>query len=563
MGRIRVLDRSTAMLIAAGEVVERPASVVRELVDNSIDALASRIRVEIEQGGRRLIRVRDNGTGMSHEDARLAFESHATSKIASAADLGRITTLGFRGEALPSIARVAKVTMLTRERDALEGTKVVVEGGRLVEHAPAGCPPGTSVQVERLFFNTPARRKFLRSSATETSAVASLLTRYMLAFPEIHFEFVRDGRATVVPAAEPKARIARLYGARVAGKLHEFSAERGECRVHGFVSPPELARATRAEQYLFVNRRYVRSRLLSEALAEACRSLLPQGRHPMVFVFLELPPEQVDVNVHPAKLEVKFRAEDRLRELLSEALAEALRGSRKSPAAEPRQQVLGAGAGARAAGVPAEHRVREAAASYRAQRAEHAPEELRALAQLHATYILAESSRGLVLIDQHAAHERVLFERFMKELQQGRLRKQELLAPVLVELSPREGALLEENLDMLTELGLEIERFGEGSYIVKAVPAALGDAPKEEVSQVVRSLVDAVAVKDERRRREEAVYRIACRNAVKAGEHLTIEEMETLISQLRRCTSPATCPHGRPTMFCLELREIERRFGRS
>ncbi len=556
MPRIRVLDRRTAMLIAAGEVVERPASVVRELVDNSIDAGATRIRVEIQDGGKKLIRVKDNGIGMSHEDALLAFRSHATSKISSADDLLRITTLGFRGEALPSIARVSKVTLLTRERDALEGTKVVVEGGRVVEHSPAGCPPGTSVQVERLFYNTPARRKFLKGRAAETSAVASLLTKYLLAFPEIHFEFVKDGRSTVFPASGQRSRIARLYGAGVAEKLREFSFEHGSCRVHGFVSPPELARATRAEQYLFVNRRYVRTRLLPAAIDEASHGMVQGGRHLMVFAFLELPPEQVDVNVHPAKVEVRFRDEEALREVLTRALREALRGGEVS---EPRQLSLPASPVHRSSAPPGE--VRESRAEYAPSHAEPL-QELRPLAQLHATYILAESPSGLVLVDQHAAHERVLFERFLRQLEEGRVKRQRLVSPALLELSPREAALLEENLEHIEELGLEIERFGERTYLVKGVPAALVEQGREEVAQVVRSLIDACAIREEKRRREEMVYRIACRRAVKAGEHLTPEEMQALLRQLRSCRHPETCPHGRPTMLRLELREIERRFGR-
>ncbi|NOZ58703.1 MAG: DNA mismatch repair endonuclease MutL [Euryarchaeota archaeon] len=561
MPRIRVLSESVASRIAAGEVVERPASVVKELVENSLDAEAGRIVIEIRDGGKSYIRVSDDGVGMSREDARLAFERHATSKISSFSDLYAVRTLGFRGEALPSIASVARVTMETRERGSLEGTRIVVEGGEVLSLEASGCAFGTSVVVERLFFNTPARRKFLKSAAAEGSAVVATLTRYLLAFPEVHFEFFREGRRSIVaPRAGLRGRLAQLYGRSTAEQLRKLELERGGYRIHGFVSPPSLTRASRAEQYLFVNRRYVRSSLLRDALAEAYHTLLPKHRHPLAFIFLELPPERVDVNVHPAKIEVKFKEEEKLRSLLVEAISEALH--QRSPAKpEPRQLSL------EVERAPVRGVVKEAKPEYGSERKAGARalffRQLRPLGQLHNTYILAESSSGLVLIDQHAAHERVLFERFKAQLERRELEKQQLVSPALIELSPREAAVLEENLSFIADLGFEVEKFGERSYLVKAVPLFLGSAVgAEEVREVLHSLIEVGSLGDVERRREEMIYRVACKNAVKAGDYLSMEEMRSLLAHLSRTSRPETCPHGRPTMVTLGLEEIERRFSR-
>ncbi|WP_457555640.1 DNA mismatch repair endonuclease MutL [Candidatus Pyrohabitans sp.] len=560
MPRIRVLDENVASRIAAGEVVERPASVVKELVENSLDANAARIVVEIRDGGKSYIRVRDDGTGMSREDALLAFERHATSKISSFSDLYSVRTLGFRGEALPSIASVARVTLETKEKHSAEGTRVVVEGGELLCTEPSGCAPGTSVVVEKLFFNTPARRKFLKSTSAEGSAVVGTLTRYLIAFPEVHFEFFKDGRRSIIaPKAKLKERLAQLYGRSTAEQLREVELEHSGYRIHGFISPPGLSRASRAEQYLFVNRRYVRSSLLRHALAEAYHTLLPKHRHPLAFIFIDLPPERVDVNVHPAKIEVKFREEERLRSLLVEALEEALaqRGKVKPAPEQLRLEVERVPPGA----------VREPKHEYKAKRGQQPGalffRQLRPLGQLHSTYILAESGSGLVLIDQHAAHERVLFERFKMQLKQKKLERQRLVSPALVELTPREAAVLEENLELISELGFEVEKFGERSYLVKAVPLFLGSSVgAEEVRDVVHSLIKVGGLKDMDRRREEMIYRVACRNAVKAGDFLSVEEMRSLLAHLSRTSRPETCPHGRPTMVTLELEEIERWFRR-
>jgi|Deesub1362B_J571_1020462.scaffolds.fasta_scaffold01701_9 DNA mismatch repair protein MutL len=565
MPRIRVLSESIASKIAAGEVVERPASVVKELVENSLDASATRISVEIRDGGKSYIRVSDDGIGMSSEDARLAFERHATSKISSFEDLYAVRSLGFRGEALPSIASVAKVTLETRERDSLEGTRIVVEGGKVLSLEPKGCAPGTSVVVEKLFFNTPARRKFLKSSAAEGNAVVATLTRYLLAFPEVHFEFFREGKRSIVaPRGSMRERLALLYGKDVAKQLLDVKLEREGYRIYGFVSSPSLSRASRAEQYLFVNRRYVKSRLLSLALDEAYHTLLPKQRHPLAFIFLELPPERVDVNVHPAKIEVKFKEEEKLRAFLVEALREALLSRTEGKEARPHQLSL------EVERAPARSVVKEAKPEYapKPEQKERSYSlffrQLKPLAQLHNTYILAESSEGLVLIDQHAAHERVLFEKFKAQLKQKKLEKQRLVSPAIIELSPREAAILEENLELISELGFEIENFGERSYLVKAVPLFLGRAvKKEEIYEIVHSLIEAGSLKNSERRREEMIYRVACKNAVKAGDYLSKDEMHALLAHLSRTSQPATCPHGRPTAVTFDLREIERRFKRS
>ncbi|WP_456475082.1 DNA mismatch repair endonuclease MutL [Candidatus Pyrohabitans sp.] len=560
MPKIRVLSKSVVSKIAAGEVVERPASVVKELVENSLDASASRIVVEIRHGGRSYIRVADDGIGMSREDARLAFERHATSKISSFADLYAVNSLGFRGEALPSIASVSKVTMETRERHSLEGTRVVVEGGEVLSLEARGCAPGTSVVVEELFFNTPARRKFLKSDATEAREIATTLTRYLLAFPEVHFEFFKDGRRSIAaPKGSMRDRLALLFGRDTGRQLREVALESEGYRIHGFVSPPSLNRASRREQYLFVNRRFVKSRLLSAALDEAYHTLLPRHRHPLAFIFLELNPAMVDVNVHPAKIEAKFKEGDRLRALLTEAIREALREPAKAQEAKPRQLSLTVERS------PAGGAVREARVEYAPQPKKSRPHlQLKPLAQLHNTYILAESSDGLVLIDQHAAHERVLFERFRAQLEEAKLERQELLSPALIELSPREAALLEENLELISELGFEIESFGDRSYLVKVVPLFLGEVVRrEEIYEIVDSLIEAGSLRQREQRREEMIYRIACKNAVKAGDYLSMEEMHALLAQLARTSRPETCPHGRPTMVTFDLKEIERRFKRS
>jgi DNA mismatch repair protein MutL len=697
MSKIRVLSDHVANQIAAGEVVERPASVAKELVENSIDAGALRVEVDVEAGGRRLLRVSDDGSGMTRDDAVLAFERHATSKITTAEDLSRVSTLGFRGEALASIASVARVELITQEEGETEGTRVLIEGGRMRDVAPAARPRGTTIAVRDLFFNIPARRKFLRSEATESFHLTNLVTHYALAHPEISFALTNNGREVLRAsvAENLRERAYQIFGAEFLENLLEVEGGReASARVRGYVSAPRERRSTRDAQYLFVNGRYVRDRLVARALSEGYRSVLPQGAFPAALLFLEVEPEEVDVNVHPAKTEVRFRRASAVAEAVRESVRASLASagflradesagapfgvdgfddteplgaveesnatndsetyglsatpsssifayggepfaraedvtvrqesiefgwtppSDESPLGrattqddEPfndaRSSVEALGAIARNATLapPAhESEVDEGVASSTSDSSASAParelrhasasshgasdsvklpplesaaglvreaaagslsHEIRPLGQLEDSFIVATDAEGLLLIDQHFAHERILFDKYRRLEDSRRVESQNLLVPETFDLTPAQAAAFDEVSHELERLGFSLMRLSGRTVAVRAVPAEL---PSGEARSLLAEILDSVDSEKRGRAGESLCERVAAslasRAAIKSNTPLTEEKMRWLISRLLLTSSPTTCPHGRPIILRLTKRDIERSFHR-
>jgi DNA mismatch repair protein MutL len=627
---IRVLSDEVATRIAAGEVVERPASVVKELIENAIDAGASEIRLEVHEGGVRRIRVIDDGCGIAADEVEIAFARHSTSKLATVEDLDHIKTLGFRGEALASIASVARVNLATRATGEPVGTLLRLEGGRLVAREPSGRPPGTTVTVEDLFYNVPARRKFLRTERTERRHIDILVTRYAMAYPNLRFTLVHNDRATFqsVGSADLRDVLVSVYGATNASRMIAVDAadacDSSGITVKGFVSAPALHRSNRSEITLFVNGRWVQDHRLTFAVTQAYHTLLMNKRYPMAVLAVTLPPEDVDVNVHPAKTEVRFRDGDTVFRAVQRAVRRALvdeapipeflssadaedasapphAGSEDWPGAWPtpaqlvrrarlrglrpqtvqrseRQQdtqfyfelprrASDTNSGARSvSGVDSQSdlagRGREGAAHEdRVGQGDRIP-FLRVVGQLGLTYIVAEGPEGMFLIDQHAAHERVLYEKLMVDKVQANVPSQALLEPLTVDLTPDGASLIEESLETLLELGFDVEPFGGNTMLVRAVPAMLVNSDVQSVfDEIVADLQtgdDPLASAMEAR-----IVRHVCKQAaIRAGQTLSRQEMEELIRQLEASAAPRTCPHGRPTMIHLSAMQLAQEFGR-
>jgi DNA mismatch repair protein MutL len=667
VNRIRLLPDHVANQIAAGEVVERPASVVKELVENALDAGAKKISVEVQAGGRSLVRVTDDGFGMSRDDALLALERHATSKIQRAEDLASIATMGFRGEALPSIASVSRFTLTTRERDGgpPEGTQIIVNGGKIAEVKAAGSAPGTSIEVRQIFFNLPARRKFLRSEETEAAHIQHYLTLAALAYPEVAFTFVKDTRTVwQLPAqksgGEVAARLPALrerlralmgdvklltvdFTAQLASEQAEpapdetesfenalpakeapstFDPRPSTLRVWGFIGSPGVARGTREDQHVFVNRRPVENRGINFALLEGYHTALMKGRYPVCCLFLELDPAAVDVNIHPAKREVKFHREFEIRKHVAEAVRQTLlafhgepagpaaiqpgsttkepsnQGGNKpvdligktfevqvtpdfpSPAlpefplppkpAAPEQPSLKMGFGAMfpSAASASNFPVSTQAAIPAPDASRPTPllsVPLRLVGVIGTLYVVLESDRGLVLLDQHAAHERILFEQMRDRLDRGdQAPSQKLLLPETIELSVRDAHFLRGQLAGLTRLGVGLSEFGERTFLLDALPpfVKVPDA-RRFVLELVDELKAAGAEVNASRLGEHVIAKTVCRHAVKANDPLKGKELEKLVEDLRGCTMPYTCPHGRPTLIEMNYRELEKKFGRT
>jgi DNA mismatch repair protein MutL len=580
VSRIHRLSPDLANQIAAGEVVERPASVVKELIENALDAGARRIGVAIELGGKKLIRVEDDGAGMDAEDARLALERHATSKIRRAEDLGAIATLGFRGEALPSIASVSRFTLRTRVRGAQSGTEIRVNGGAVESVREIGAAEGTCVEVADLFYNLPARRKFLKSDAAEAAQVSRLVAQLALGYPEVGFTLASAGRMVLEcpPAKALRDRFFQLQGERP--DLVEIRKAAGGLTITGYVAALAEQGPVRGPQNVFVNRRIVRDRTIAHAITQAYANATIKERSPEVHLFIELPPDRVDVNVHPTKAEVRFLEQSHVHEVLRRALGDAL-GEGPSPEFQFRavaagvpeaiaQSIPGVLAGASVAS----RWDREAAAAISTlgpsptdeSAVTPSPVSVRPmipLGQFRDTFIIAVDDEGVAIIDQHVAHERVLFEQAMERLSAGRLESQRLLAPLLVELSPSQRQALVAHADALARFGFEVEEFGGESLRLTGVPGLLAPG---ECEAAVRALADDLEGLDRGSRAEEALRRIAataaCHAAVKANYPLTREKMQYILDELRRTAYSTVCPHGRPVVLRITRREIERNFQR-
>ncbi len=674
MSKIKILPDNLANQIAAGEVVERPASVVKELVENSIDAGANRVQIDIELGGRRLMRVSDDGEGMVRDDAVLAFERHATSKIKTLEDLGKIETLGFRGEALASIASVAKVELMTKTAEDAAATRVFIEGGKLHDVKDFARPTGTTISVRDLFFNTPARRKFMRSEATENYHITNIVTHYALAHPEIAFTLTNNGREIlrVAPAKDLRERSYQIFGADLIESLlpvdggREFIA-----KIRGFVSAPRERRTTRDAQFFFINGRFVRDKIIAGGLLEGFRAVLPHGVYPVAFLFLEVPLEEIDVNVHPSKTEVRFRRSQAVKEVISEAIRGALRNAgivqeqipdskfqipnqpnsqtadlnstnkifeqsqiefqisddkfqnihltdiveetketeaSKNPnsenvaetdinigdetevevfsndfeqAAQTRstefsnqrttdneQRTIDEGQRTKDEGrknyevLPPVNSAEKVVKEIDVENLSSA--KIRPIAQLHNSYIIAVDDEGMLLIDQHVAHERILFDKFRKKENVRKIESQNLLLPETFDLTPAQAVAFDLVADELENVGFALMRLSGRTIAVKAVPT---DLPPSEVRNLLAEILDSL---DSHRRgnarenlRDDIAASLACKAAVKINMRLTPEKMQWLIDRLLITSSPTTCPHGRPVILRLTMKDIERGFHRT
>ncbi len=568
---IRVLPPELATKIAAGEVVERPASVVKELLENSLDAGASQISVEIQNGGVGQVRVSDDGQGIAASEVELAFQRHATSKLQTQGQLEAVATLGFRGEALPSIAAVSRLSLITRVGEAEAGHQVQLQWGQLARSGPQGCPPGTTVDVSDLFGNLPARRKFLKSNAAETSRVHDLVARYALAYPEVRLQLIVDGRTVITTPGSGKAReiLLELYGAEVASSMLEVSGQDPETgyRIDGFVSPSGVNRANRTYMTFFINRRWVQNRMLAYALEQSYHGLLPEKRFPVSAINVGLPHCDVDVNSHPAKREVRFHQEGKVFSTLQKAVRAALiadspvpqmRGTDGSPAgvmpppAGGRTSFFSRGAFSGAQ--------QDYSAPADAAAPQQAPPPLKVVGQVKLTYIVAEGPEGMFLVDQHAAHERILFDLISRQAAQRSPQSQPLLEPVTVELAPGQVEVLKNNADFLESYGFQVEAFGDNAYLLRAVPEILAT---QDPGKALLDVLDMVAFEGLLRQREDILAAsIACHSAIRAGKPMAEAEMRALLEQLEGTDNPHTCPHGRPTMIHFSSYHMEREFGR-
>ena len=577
---ISVLSDRVIAQIAAGEVVERPASVVKELVENSLDAEAQDISVEVEGSGRNMIRVSDDGCGISKGEIDLVFARHATSKLESAADLMAISTLGFRGEALASIAAVSRMSVISRKAEESVGTKLRFEDGVASQASSAGAPRGTVITVENLFYNVPARLKFLKAARTERSHIARFVSRHALAYPDVSFQLRIDNRRVFHSSASGGLRVAlaSVYGVDVARILLEINAQHQDgIRVTGFASPPSLTRSNRREITLFVNGRWVQDVRLNVAVTQAYNTLLKVGRYPIVLLTICLPPQDVDVNVHPAKTEVRFRNADAVFRAVGGAVRRALLD--QSPVVETIARNWSSGDsvgldGISELGRPDHERHSVEAASIStsdSSKPASTPQQslphmdvplLRVVGQVGAAYIVAEGPDGLYLIDQHAAHERVLYEALTEQAAASAVASQVLLEPTAVEISPDAAMLLNSRLNTLLEIGFAVEPFGGNTFLVRALPSVLGPV---DPSRALRAVVEDFEEDESPLAHESEAWiiaRVCKRAAVKAGQRLSSSEQVDLVLRLERCHAPRTCPHGRPTMIHLSTSSLERQFGR-
>jgi len=553
---IRVLPAEIVSKIAAGEVIERPASVVKELIENSLDAGATQITVEAQSGGVDTIKVSDNGAGIASSELELAFHRHATSKIGDLEDLEKISSLGFRGEALPSIAAVAEVEILTKPTSDSVGGYMHLIRGELTRKENRARPQGTTVTIHRLFRYVPARLKFLRSPNTENGHIAHLVSQYALAFPEVRFGLILDNRRTLHTTGNGELRdvVNELYGPELAQRMLEIEQKEDPVRIAGLTSPPTLTRSNRNYLSFFVNRRWVRSPLLTRATEDAYRGLLMDGQHPLAVLNISLPAHELDVNVHPAKAQIKFCHEQTVFRSVQKAI----------------EQVLDR------APIPTSKSVPFSSSSQQWQRprmiADNEPTfvvsqlpalelpVLRILGQLANTYIVGEGPDGLYLIDQHAAHERILYDRILAQWSQKGVEVQGLLQPVSIDFSPREEETMRAGGESLAEFGFAIEPFGNRSYLIRTVPALVAGS---NIIEIVTGLLNTLASKEGLNRLEEKMAEsLACHGAIRAGQQLSSEEMRELVKELEQTKQPRTCPHGRPTMIHISARQMEKEFGR-
>jgi len=626
MPKIHLLSEEVINKIAAGEVVERPASVVKELVENALDAGATKIVVELKDSGKELISLADNGSGMEPEDAQKALLRHATSKITDAGDLSALSTLGFRGEALASIAAVAQVQLTTKTREAPEGFSLLAEGGKIMHSSICAAQHGTRIEVKNLFFSVPARKKFLKTDAVELHHCVDVVTRYAFIHPSVSFTLAHDGKTILqTPSTNDlQNTLVAVYGASAVRELVNIQYALGEISISGVVSSPYHVKNDNQQQTLSVNNRWVRSEEVTAAVYEAYHSLLFVNKHPLFVLHLKINPEKIDVNVHPNKLTIKFEQKELVQQVVKQAILEAFHKNNLFPTAKDNreEQQLAFGAASfssfaqgksspkysfeqstqktlgtenleadnleldysEAENNPIEFPVTASLKSSTSiasiSKVTSSPEEhkplsqlglysklppLRLLGQIHKTFFLAETEGGFVVIDQHAAHERVVYEQFMAQFMTEEVAVQEVLQGEILELSPAQSVLVERNLPLLQQFGFSLENFGMHSFVVKTIPSVLGRTQSKEVLlDIIAKLQEGEknSLREVQEMQEEIVTRMACRAAVMAGEELTNERMKGILQELAQCKLPYTCPHGRPTMMKTEAEELERKFRR-
>lgn len=576
---IRILADEVASQIAAGEVIERPASVVKELLENALDAGASKIDIRIEQAGRRLIEISDDGAGIAYDEMPLALARHATSKLQTADDLFHIRSLGFRGEALASIGSVSRATLISQVREVNLGGRIRVEGGKILTSEHTGASVGTVVRVEDLFYNVPARLKFLKTDQTERNQINNLVTRYALAYSQVRFRLVQDGKLALQTNGNNDRReiLTQLYGIEIARQMLEVTLEDADSKISGFISPVGLTRSNRREMTFFVNGRWVSDPALSSAMLQAYHTLLMVGRYPLAVLFIDLAPEEVDVNVHPAKAEVRFRSPDAVFSLVQRAVKRALLAYSPTPqisttywqTTPSTQTHLVDPAWEMAGDLQGQDLTQFYGPDSTAENDPQAQPALpsgelpllRPIGQVGAAYLVAEGPDGLYLIDQHAAHERVLFERLMRQREKT-IPAQHLLKPVTLQLPPAAALLLSGQLAILNSLGFQVEDFGPNTFRIRAIPAILIGADPEAAVRVVVEDFEEDEMPLQTEIEERIIARVCKRVAVKAGKTLSMDEQKALVRDLENCQSPRTCPHGRPTMIHLSVDLLERQFGR-
>ncbi|NPV44903.1 MAG: DNA mismatch repair endonuclease MutL [Firmicutes bacterium] len=590
--KVIILDVSTINKIAAGEVIERPASIVKELIENSIDAGSSRIFIEIRNGGKDLIKVTDDGIGMSSIDAELAFERHATSKIKGAEDLFFVKTLGFRGEALPSIAAVSEVEMITKRREDLLGTRIKLLNGIVTTKEETGSPDGTTIIVTKLFHNVPARKKFLKKETLESGYISDVINRLALANPSIHFKFINNNKIVLNSPGNNDLihTIANIYGKDTAKNLIKVYISEGEYCLSGYISNPQLTRSNRNYQTYSINRRIIKDNIISKAVEDGYKTLLPVNRYPVVILNLDLPPNQVDVNVHPSKTEIRFNDEKQIYGFISEGISRILKEVTYIPMVkadyfkdkdvreykikeqltiniedekkddsfvdireyypENGDKIIGGGE---------KKEIKETDEDSLIQ--EEVLPDLIPIGQLFSTYILAQSSGAFFIIDQHAAHERIIYEELLEKRNEKRNYKQELITPIMIDLTHKEKNIIIENIDLIDELGFEIEEFGSNTILIRAVPYMLIDEVNKQLFIDIANQLESVSNAKEKEQ-EKILVMIACKSSIKAHDKLSHPEIEALIRELKKTKYPFTCPHGRPTIISMSLYEIEKRFKR-
>ena len=581
--RIAILKPEVASQIAAGEVIERPASIVKELVENSLDADAKHINIELHEGGKTLIRVADDGIGMSSQEAFLSLERHSTSKIRSAEDLEHVTTFGFRGEALPSISSVSQIDLITRESNTAVGVKINASGGKTDDIVDVGSPKGTTVTVRNLFFNTPARLKFSKSAQAEIQATVSITNRFVLSHPTVSFTLTHNGRELLNHGGsnDSQSALVTVLGRDEAAQMLTIESSTEPITVLGFSSKPSLTRPNRARQFFFVNGRFIRHRALSHAVFNAYNGLIPTGRHAVCALMIKIDPSLMDVNVHPQKLEVRFKHEGEVHHAVGTAIQSTLANEQLIPEIIPQQHAsFPTRSKERDPNFPSQTQEKnwtnERNFGWTAQPTPMPTEQpphhqaeaifkgtsLRPIAQLHSTYILAEGNEGLFIISQHRAHERVLLEQSLSD-NDGKIPSQGLIVPMVLKLGQSESAFVSENLETFLQSGFELEMFGGQDYIVRRIPALL---MQQNYEQALRDLIDELMVNKTKRSLQNQYKHLratlACHSAIKAGELLSLPEMEQLLCDLAATSNPYLCPHEQPICMTLTTEELDRRFQR-